>query len=121
MKIPKQIKGLLNSAVNSPEHIMGMQLMVYELDRLLLEGINYKNPEYWKRVTKKIPFIGGGVTFNDAQELKNYKELTDYLKEGKQLEQVHLDFITGKGIFQDNYDGLKIAIERYIEYIQKKE
>lgn len=95
-----------------------------ELQEIINKGVLYNNPKFWKKIYAPISInrfsLKSSFKFNDKEVGENFKELMDYLCSGKELTQDHVDFVSGKGIFADNYDGLKKDIDRYIEHIQNK-
>jgi hypothetical protein len=92
MKMPKVIKHIVDYAVDSPQHRFGIMNMLIEFSKVVNVGITYSNPNYWKKINKKVPFIKGGVQFSDWKAQANYNEVMEFLSKGKQLNQEHIDF-----------------------------
>jgi glycosyltransferase involved in cell wall biosynthesis len=86
----------------------GRHKLIAKFNEVVEKGLAYNNPQAWK-------FLGVlpelKMTFSDKEIQANYNELMNFLSKGKQLNQDHLDFLTGKGIFADNYHGLIKEVE----------
>lgn len=78
-------------------------------------GVGYSNASEWTGFKNAI-----FLNFNNPISKRNFHELIDFLKTGKKLEKGHIDYLNGKGIFENNYDGLIKELNLYAQNIMTK-